>query len=252
MRFVLTLLGLVLCSVASAQVPFGDGFETPSIRVGINTSFVSWGPTQTEAEIQATGAARVTVGQRTIYVGTHEASAINQNPIVASFTNGTPDWVVNDYEVGAPDGRALGIIWDCAYLLYVAMTVDGGGSGIEAHTSEGWQANYGSGGGPRVTVLLRLNANSGRPIAGTFAISRLSNGNTNALLPTNLNFVNRRPVLFADSGFFPLDINRMPMTQTGTGGSPHAYRVVFDANLRTAVSAEANGWNGVTVFSPLP
>jgi hypothetical protein len=252
MRFVLSLLGLLLCAGANAQIPFGDGFETPTVRVGFETAVATWGPTMSEAQIQATGAARVTFGSRTIYVGTHQVSAISQNPIVASFTNGIADWIVNDYEVGTPDGRAVGVMWDGAYLLYVAMTVDGGGSGIEAHTTNGWQTAYGAGGGPRVTVLLRLNANSGRPMAGTFSIARLANGNTNALIPTNLDFVNSRVVMFADSAFSPLDVNRALMTQTGSGSSPHRYRVVFDANLQTAVSAEAIGWNGVTQFSPLP
>ena len=252
MRFVLTLLGLLLCSVASAQIPFGDGFETPSVRVAFDTGVTTWSPTMSEAQIQATGAARLSFGSRTIYIGTQQVSASTQNPIVASFTGGIADWVINDYEVGPPDGRALGVLWDGAYLLYVAMTVDGGGSGIETHTSNGWQTSYGAGGGPRVTVLLRLNVNSGRPMAGTFAIARLASGITNALIPTNLDFVNGRSVLFADSAFSPLDVNRVLMTQTGSGSTPHRYRVVFDANLQAAVSAEAIGWNGVTVFSPLP
>lgn len=252
MRFLLTLLGLVLCAGANAQIPFGDGFETPSVRVGFDTGFATWGPTMSEAQIQATGAARVTFGSRTIYVGTQQATSNNQNPIVASFTGGAADWIVNDYEVGAPDGRAVGVLWDGAYLLYVAMTVDGGGSGIETHTTNGWQTGYGAGGGPRVTVLLRLNVNSGRPMAGTFSIARLANGNTNVLIPTNLDFVNSRVVMFADSGFSPLDVNRMLMTQTGSGSTPHRYRVVLDAGLQAAVSAEAIGWNGVTQFSPIP
>lgn len=252
MKFMLTLLGLLFCSVVSAQIPFGDGFETPSVRVAFDMGVTMWGPSMSEAQIQATGAARLSFGLRTIYIGTQQASVTNQNPIVASFTNGTADWIINDYEVGPPDGRAVGVLWDGAYLLYVAMVVDGGGSGIEVHTSNGWQTSYGAGGGPRVTVLLRLNVNSGRPMAGTFAIARLASGNTNVLVPTNLDFVNGRPVLFADSAFAPLDVNRVLMTQTGSGSSPHRYRVVFDANLQTAVSAEAIGWNGVTVFSPLP
>ena len=251
-RFLVPALFLLFPALASAQLPFADGFEAREVRVDFDTQVAKWTPASSEAQIQASGAARVSDGARTIYIGTHQATVDNQNPIVASFTAGNLDWLVSSYETGGPDGRAVGILWDGGNALYVAMTIAGGGSGIEAFTINGWQTSYGTGGGAPVTVLLRLNTQSGQPIAGSFAIARLSNGSTNTVVPTDLDLVDGQPVLFADSFFAPLDVNRMRMTQTTPGGSPFPYRIVFDASLQNALSAEAIGWNGVTEFSPLP
>lgn len=249
-RLIPTLI-LLLPSLATTQLIFSDGFESP-VLVDFDTGVTTWTPSSTEAQIQSAGAARISDGNRTIYIGTHQVSGINRNPIVASFTNGVSDWIVSDYETGSPDGSAVGILWDQEDALYVAMTVNGGGSGIEAHTISGWQSFYGTGGNARVTVLLRLDLQTGQPTAGTFAIARLSNGNTNTVNPTDLDLVDGQPVLFADSLFAPLDINLMRMTQTTPGGSPIPYRIVLDANLENALSAEAIGWDGVTEFSPIP
>jgi len=253
MRFTAPLLILLAVSeFVFAELPFADRFEPRMVLVDFDTDVVTWGPTTSEAELQQRGAASVSDGTRSIYIGTQQATSINQNPIVASFTNGVLDWVVNGYETGGPDGRAVGILWDQHKRLYVAMTVDGGGSGLEAFATSGWQSSYGSGGGPRVTVLLRLSLADGQPLSGTFSIARLSSGNTNTVLPTDLMLVNNQIVLFANSFFAPLDVDLMRMTQTDTGGSPFPYRVVFDTELETALSAEAIGWDGVTEFSPLP
>jgi hypothetical protein len=146
----------------------------------------------------------------------------------------------------------VGILWDQRDVLYVAMVIGGGGSGIETHTAGGWQQFYGSGGFANVTVLLRLDLQTGQPTAGTFSIARLSNGNTNTLFPTDLALVNGQIVLYADSFFSPLDVDLERMTQTTPGGSPFPYRVILDASLQTAISAEAIGWDNVTEFSPLP
>lgn len=246
------LIVLVISGFVNAELPFADRFEPLPVLVDFDSGVAKWDPSMSEAEIQMTGAARVSHGSRTIYIGTHQVTDIDQNPIVASFSDGALDWVVNNYETGGPDGRSVGILWDQQDALYVAMTVDGGGSGIEAHTIGGWQVGYGSGGGARVTVLLRLDLQTGQPTTGTFSIARLSNGNTNTVIPMDLDLVDNKLVLFADSFFAPLDVNLERMTQTSGGGSPFPYRIVFDADLETALSAEAIGWDGVTEFSPLP
>ncbi len=253
MRYItLLLVSLSASEFAIAELPFADRFEPRTVLVDFDFDVVKWDPTMTEAEIQERGAARVSDGSRSFYIGTQQVSQSNQNPIVASFTDGALDWVVNSFETGFPDGRAVGILWDQHKMLYVAMTVDGGGSGIEAFTTSGWQTGYGSGGGARVTVLLRLELQDGQPSAGTFSIARLSNGNTNTMVPTDLMLVNDQLVLFADSFFAPLDVELVRMTQTGTEGSPFPYRAIFDTNLETALSAEAIGWDGVEEFSPFP
>ncbi|MEM9539622.1 MAG: hypothetical protein AAGA60_08930 [Cyanobacteria bacterium P01_E01_bin.42] len=214
---------------------------------------IFFNPTTDEATLQSLGAASQTFGNTTIYIGTNQVSANNQDPILTSFTNGVRDWLITDYDTSAADARGLGLLWDGGSSLYAAFTIDGGtppGEGFTQFTQDGWLSSYGSGGGAKATVLLQIDAATGVGIGGTYVSAELSNGNTNTLLPTGLAFDDDgNVVLDALSFFFPRDIDGSTQEQTEFSNSPFPYTIVFDPTLENALSAVSPGFNGVPLSS---
>jgi Ca2+-binding RTX toxin-like protein len=217
---------------------------------------VTFNPTDSQATLEQRGVPKVVMGNTTIYVGTQQVSSTNQNPILTSFTNGKRDWVVNDYETGGADGRGMGLLWNGGTELYAAFTIDGTQSRSfqDNGLTQGWLKSYGSGGGAKVTVLVKLDPRTGRQGTGTaakgdgtFVIAKLSDGKTNSLSPTGLDFdASGNVVLTASSYFAPLRTDGTRMVQTTPSGSPFNYRITFSPNLRQARNAVANGWdNGI-------
>ncbi|NEQ99402.1 MAG: hypothetical protein F6K30_22305, partial [Cyanothece sp. SIO2G6] len=205
---------------------------------------------QTDAALKdnltASGLARSIHGNQTIFIGTRQVTSNNQNPFAISFVDDTIAWYVSDYETGGPDGRGIGLVWDGGDDFYAAFSVDGGGSGLETLASNGWMRSYGSGGGPKVTVLARLDAATGLQDAGlngqgTFVSSVLSNGRTNSFVPTELGLdASGDVILNANSWFAPRGINRQAMAEVdSSSGSPFEYSIVFDADLGAAQGAAA-------------
>lgn len=209
----------------------------------------------TEAQVQASGAARVTVGNTTLYIGTQQVAADNQNPIVASYTNGVQDWAFT-HEATAPDSRGIGLLVDYSGStinnLYAAFTTDGGSNdgtnGIQRFTSGGWLTSYGSGGGVFATVLLRLDPTTGNGLSGTFVRSQLTDGTTNTLIPKGLGLDGSgNVVLTADAYFAPLNTDKTRLDVTGLGSSPFTYTLVLSPTLSTAVSASVGSGAGTPV-----
>lgn len=222
-------------------------------------SSVTFQPNDSEATIRAKGGPSVTVGNTTIYTGYRQVSAINQDPIIASFTNGNQDWVITDYDTSPTDARGIGLGWDVANnRLYAAFTTDGGASASAKHTrfndagrmDNGWQRSYGSGGGSKATVIYELDPGTGRALSGTYLISKLSNGNTNTIIASGFDWHDSQLVVYADSYFTPLNPDKSRMSHNG-GSSPFEYRGIFSADLSSLNSAEAIGFNGITSFNPL-
>lgn len=252
------LLGVSAASLSATDFIFSQTLPAPPATglSAININNVKFSATDSQTTLETIGAAKVSFGNTTIYIGTNQASPNNQNPIITSFTNGVRDWVKSDYETGGPDGRGLGLLWDGSDRLYAAFTIDGGGSGIESLATNGWLSSYGSGGGSQVTVLAQidpLTGGQGSAIApagnGTFISALLSSGNTNSLVPTGLSFSGNNIVLEADSFFSPRDINRNRQTQTTPGiTSPFDYTITFTGDLSMAISAIAPGWDNVPII----
>jgi len=221
----------------------------------LNSEVIKFNPGTSETTLIDLGVASVSFGDTTIYIGTNQVSANNQDPIVASFTNGIQDWV-QSYDSSNIDGRGVGLLWDeTSASLYGVFTADGGSNGSNtfgAATQGGWLSSYGGGGGSKASVLLKLNPETGSAEAGTYVRAELTGGNTNTVNPTGLDLINNQVVFFGDSFFTPLDIDQEPFdNKEPSANSPFPYRVVFTADLSQAVSAEAIGWDGVTAFSPL-
>jgi hypothetical protein len=203
-------------------------------------------------------AIKVSNGNTNIYIGTVQVTANNQDPIIAKFTNGQRDWARKDYEVTGTDGRGYGLLWDGDSKLYAAFTVDGTQGAVSEDfrrfCGKGWLPSYGQGGGAKATVILQIDVVSGAGVEGscTFITARLSSGNTNTLVPKSLGFDGDNIVVEAESYYSPLRTNKTVMNQTSIAvDSPFNYRIVFDATLQNALSAEAIGWDGVTSFTVL-
>ena len=230
--------------LAAARVAGITAISWPALAAGMpTTAMVSGTPkidcSMPEADMAGVaGVARVDTGSSRLYAGTHQASSQNQNPVVASF--GTHTWCHDDYETGTPDGRGTGLLHDPDRGLAVVLSVDGGGSGLETLTNGGWQRSYGQGGGPRVSVVLRIDPATGTVLEGSegrqgsFLVSKLSDGRTNSLSVTDLFFNTAGElVVNADAWYSPLHPDGSRITVSGS--SPFAYTVVLAADLSVAL-----------------
>lgn len=148
----------------------------------------------------------------TYLVGTFQATANNQNPIVEKRNaEGRLLWS-RYHETTGVDGRATLIALDANEQPWVVFTVDGGSNDANYITSlsttagafEGvYEASYGRGGGPVVSVVARLDPGSGELVKGSFISARLSSGNTNTLRITAIGFREDQVIMEASSAAWP-------------------------------------------------
>ena len=186
----------------------------------------------------------MSVNGNDIYIGTHQATSINQNPIVASIdpNTNTINWIRSDYEQTGVDGRGNGLLVTTSGDLYAAFSVDGGSNSFNFAASGGWLNSYGSGGGAKVGVIVKLDPTTGAPQTGTFVIAKLSSGNTNTVSINNLAVDTSGNIIVSAQSFFsPLDTNGNRLTCSGN--SPFEYTLVLNADLTSAVSASASNCN---------
>lgn len=245
----------VLQGVNSNTIDIDDftGFVKvlPSVPAVISDNTVTFSPTDNQEAIAAKNPASITIDTQTIYIGTWQQSANNQNPIIASFDSANPEnnWIRTDYESTGADGRGYGLFWD-GDDLYAVFSTDGtqGNSSQDfrraaADAGQSWLRSYGQGGGAKISVVARLDEASGEMTDAAFLSALLSNGNSNSLAVKDL-FVNddENLVVRADSWFSPRNPNGSRMTQVGSGGSPHDYTVEITPDLSSVVSTAAVGW----------
>lgn len=196
-----------------------------------------------EATVAARGGPRASFNGATVYAGYRQAAANNKNPLVAQFdAGGVQTWCRTDYETTGVDGTAYGVLWDEGGL-YIVFSVDGGSYDFNFGTSGGWLPSYGSGGGPKVAVIARLDPATGDPLDGTFVSAVLSDGKTNSLVVRELCWVpgatgDGHLRVVADSWYAPrrADGSRMPNC---AGSSPLDYAVDLSASLTGALAVSS-------------
>lgn len=218
----------------------------------VQTNSIKFSPNDSEATIAATGAARIQLGSQTIYIGTQQASSINQNPLIASFdaTNPANNWVRTDYEVTGADGRGYGLFWSGSQL-YGVFSVDGTQGTpdqdfrrVSAGATQPWLRSYGSGGGAKVAVLARLNPATGEMSDAVYLSAILSTGKSNSFAITNLSTnAAGNVVVQAQSYYAPRRPDGTAMTQVTTASSPFAYTLEITPDLKTVVRTAADGWS---------
>ncbi len=227
--------GLSLVTLLSATFP-AEAIVQSSVR-----NSVSFSCRDSEAVIRRKSGPVVAFGRSHIYAGYQQVSSDNQNPIVARFDRGRRTWCRTDYETTGDDGKGYGLLWNGGNALYAVFSATGSqGTASQDYrrfSTRGWLSSYGSGGGPQVAVIARLNPNTGNPVAGTFLTGVLSSGRTNSLLVRALAWSDGRLTVTADSWYAPRRIDRQPMTCTGS--SPFVYTLTLGANLSQAAAATA-------------
>jgi hypothetical protein len=226
----------------------------------------------------------------TVYFGYRQASSINKNPIIALFKNGQQLWCREDYETSGADGVSMGGMWNMEITtttetsngaggwlaklfgsskststtttrtvsqptLYAVFTVDGTQDtpdvDFRRFTGLGWLKSYGKGGGPKVTVILQVDAATGNAQRGTFVRAELDNGNANSLVVNNLSLdscttasssSNNQTslVVHATSYYLPLraDTTRFALADCAPDtDSPFDYTLTLSSDLTQAKAA---------------
>lgn len=220
-------------------------------QFAINTNVVKFKPSDSESAITSAGAASITIGNQTIFIGTRQQSAINQDPILKSFdsTNPANNWTRVYLERSSADGRGVSLLWTGS-RLYASFTIDGtqGNSQQDFRRASGsaqqaWLRSYGAGGGANASVVSEINPTNGELLKAVYLTSVLSNGNSNTLLVNNMeiNEVGNLAVT-ADSFFSPRSVSGRALPRRNNGSSPFNYQIELSPDLDTAVSAQSSDY----------
>ncbi|NJO41721.1 MAG: hypothetical protein HC769_21015 [Cyanobacteria bacterium CRU_2_1] len=209
----------------------------------------------TEAQIQSKALNSVISGNTTIYVGYNQVSANNQDPWVASFTNGTLNWYRDDYEFTNDDSRATIAYWDSTTnTLYSGFTSTGTqgtpDQDFRRFATNGWLRTYSDyspagGGGAKVAILARIDPTNGDVTDASFLTSlNSSTQKTNSLVIKELSMNGSNLLVKADSAFAPRRADRTAMTQiTGAPSNSPNYTIEFIPNLTSVVSATSTNYS---------
>jgi hypothetical protein len=180
-------------------------------------------------------------GSSSIYIGYQQVSSINKDPRIIRFDNGVASWCRSDYETTADDGTGYGLYWDGADTLFGVFSATGTqtGNDFRRFSVGRWLPSYGSGGGPRVAIIAKINPTNGDVQYSTYLSARLSDGKSNSLVVTAINATSTEVVVNANSWFSPRRTNKLSMSCNGT--SPFPYTIIFATDLVTALNATAPG-----------
>lgn len=145
-------------------------------------------------------------------VGYDQVSSNDQDPFVLKRdASGNQLWRIR-HDQTPVDARALYVALDGDGRPYVVFTADGGSNDADRYQTNHVEsgafgaapfAGYGSGGGAKVSIIARLDSETGRIEAGTYLRARLSNGNTNTLVGTGLRVSGSTVEVSVDSAAWP-------------------------------------------------
>lgn len=234
---------LALVGIVAATVTGWIGMSSPATAVvqTIVGEPMPFSCATRQATLQQQGVPGVTIGTSRIYIGYQQVSADNKNPIIIRFNNGRRVWCRTDIEVTGDDGEGYGLLWNGGNLLYGVFSATGtqgtANQDYRRFTAAGWLRSYGNGGGPQVSVVLRLNPTTGQPIRGTFVTAQLSSGRSNSLVVRNLSWTGSSLLVTSDAWFSPRRTNRQPFACTGS--SPFRYQLWLSPDLSRALRARA-------------
>ncbi|MBN3885511.1 MAG: hypothetical protein V7K64_23925 [Nostoc sp.] len=215
----------------------------PALAETVNSSIknaVTFSCNDSEATIKAKNGPRVVNGSTSFYIGYQQLSN-NKNPVTIRFNNGIKTWCRTDYETTNDDGTGYGLYWNGSDVLYGIYSSTGSqtGNDFRRFASGRWLTSYGSGGGPKVAVIARINPANGEVSYATFlSAKKADNGQTNSLVVNNLSWNGANLTVQAKSWWTPRRANTNSMSCSGS--SPYPYTVIFTGDLRTVTSASAN------------
>ncbi|MEM8809225.1 MAG: DUF4114 domain-containing protein [Cyanobacteria bacterium P01_G01_bin.38] len=249
--FNLPLTQTIIDDTSRAIVPQLGNFPGDNtfnaIQTAISSDVAKFKSSNSEAEIQASGAQQLTLDGQRIYIGTDQRSANNQDPIIASF--GSQSWVNTDYEFTGTDGRGVGLAWTGSNL-YAVFTVDGTQGTPEQdfrrkskNATTLWLRSYGQGGSRKVSVIGQIDLATGELVSAAYLSAILSDGDSNTLTVNDIGTNDEgNLVVQAQSYFAPRQPDGKAMTQVTTGNSPFAYTIEITPDLKRVTKTSAVGW----------
>ncbi|MCW5316600.1 hypothetical protein GTQ43_23110 [Nostoc sp. KVJ3] len=211
--------------------------ETVNSSIG---SAVTFSCNDSEATIKAKNGPRVVNGTTSFYIGYQQVSSNNKNPVTIRFNNGIKAWCRTDYETTNDDGTGYGLYWNGGDVLYGVYSSTGSqpGNDFRRFATGRWLGSYGSGGGPKVAVIARINPANGQVSYATFlSAKKADNGQTNSLVVRTLSWNGTNLTVEAKSWWTPRKANTNSMTCSGP--SPYIYTAVFTSDLTRVNSASA-------------
>ena len=146
-------------------------------------------------------------------VGFNQVSSINQDPFVRKKNaNGESIWYI-EHEKSEVDGRAVLVFVDPDNIPWVVFTLVGGSysedyltvrelSDPDAFTNV-YAGSYGNGGGAKVSIIARLDSDTGKIDKGTFITARKNDGKTNGLKILDLGMNEGRLAFNASTAAWP-------------------------------------------------
>ncbi|MEH2417024.1 hypothetical protein [Nostoc sp.] len=215
----------------------------PAFAQTLNSSIgngVTFSCNDSEATIKAKNGPKVSNGNTAIYIGYQQVSSNNKNPVTIRFNSGIKSWCRTDYETTNDDGTGYGLYWDGGNVLYGVYSSTGSqtGNDFRRFATGRWLSSYGSGGGPQVAVIARINPANGQVNYATFLSSKKpTDGRTNSLLVNKLSWNGANLTVQTTSWWTPRGANTNSMNCTGT--SPYQYTAVFSGDLTKVNSASA-------------
>lgn len=208
-------------------------------------------PQNPGAGLNASTAAQDAAGNR-YEVGFDQATSINQNPFVRKINaSGQEVWRII-YENTPVDGRAVWVAINSNQKPYVVFTVDGGSNDAGAINKKEldnpnafsgvFQSGYGSGGGPKASIIARLNPDNGKIEKATFVAARLTDGKTNTLNITKFGFQNNKVAFEVSSAAWPpgegSSFVRFPNI-TDADRVDGAFKIYYEMNLELSAIEKA-------------
>lgn len=232
-----------------AALMLGTGVQ--AIEHSVSSATPKFSCSSTEQQVIDSGAARVDLFAQRIYIGTRQVSANNQNPIVRAF--GSPAWCREDYEQTGVDGRGQGLFFDGGNL-YGFFSVDGGSTTAFTSAASGnqrsWTRSYGSGGGPKVAVVARINPADGSLTGAAFLPARLESGKSNSSVIQGASISGGSLVLTVSSFFSPRNPDGSRIVPPDGASSPFPWVVTMTPDL-TNVTATYATFLGTTLSAPV-
>jgi hypothetical protein len=207
-----------------------------------------------EADANSRSLNKLVQGTTTLYIGFNQVTSGsngNQDPWVASFTNGKLNWYRKDYEVTPDDSRGTNLLWDGGSNLYASFTSTGTqgtpDQDFRRFATNGWLKSYsdaspGGGGGAKVAILARLDPLTGDVLNASF-LTALNGTKTNSVSVKELSFNGDNLVVQADTAFAPRKPDKTALTRNDTTTVSPNYTVEFAPDLRSVVRVSSPNYS---------
>lgn len=146
-------------------------------------------------------------------VGYIQVSSNRQDPFVQKLdADGTQIWGIR-HDTTPRDSRGIAVAIGPDNTPFVLFSTDGGSNESGDRFRDRWVTeapfsgapfgSYGSGGGGKVSIVARLDSETGRITHATYLIARLDGGNTNSFQPRAIAVVGSQVLVEANSAAWP-------------------------------------------------